>query len=107
MPKPTRLGAYERFIDENLSQNSNVTSGRVYWNVIQKERNGDYGGGTVQVIPHITNEIKSRIAAGKENVDIALVKSAVRWGTLKANRFWKPFASLLRNTAGRIACFCM
>ena len=45
------LGHYERFIDENLSQNSNVTSGRVYWNVIQKERNGDYGGGTVQVIP--------------------------------------------------------
>ena len=45
------LGHYERFIDENLTQNSNVTSGRIYWNVIQKERNGDYGGGTVQVIP--------------------------------------------------------
>ena len=55
------LGHYERFIDENLTQNSNVTSGRVYWNVLQKERNGDYDGGTVQVIPHITNEIKSRM----------------------------------------------
>ena len=65
------LGHYERFIDENLSQNSNVTSGRVYWNVIQKERNGDYGGSTVQVIPHITNEIKTRISSGKENVDVA------------------------------------
>lgn len=54
------LGHYERFIDENLNHNSNVTSGKVYWSVINKERHGDYGGGTVQVIPHITNEIKSR-----------------------------------------------
>ena len=54
------LGHYERFIDENLSKSSNVTTGKVYWSVLQKERRGDYGGGTVQVIPHITNEIKSR-----------------------------------------------
>ena len=54
------LGHYERFIDESLNHNSNVTSGKVYWSVIGKERHGDYGGGTVQVIPHITNEIKSR-----------------------------------------------
>ena len=54
------LGHYERFIDESLNHNSNVTSGKVYWSVINKERHGDYGGGTVQVIPHITNEIKSR-----------------------------------------------
>ena len=54
------LGHYERFIDENLNHNSNVTSGKVYWSFINKERHGDYGGGTVQVIPHITNEIKSR-----------------------------------------------
>lgn len=54
------LGHYERFIDENLDKNSNVTTGKVYWSVLQKERRGDYGGGTVQVIPHITNEIKSR-----------------------------------------------
>jgi CTP synthase len=56
------LGHYERFIDENLSQASNVTSGRIYQSVIAKERRGDYLGGTVQVIPHITNEIKERIA---------------------------------------------
>jgi CTP synthase len=56
------LGHYERFIDENLSQASNVTTGRVYQAVIAKERRGDYLGGTVQVIPHITNEIKERIA---------------------------------------------
>ena len=54
------LGHYERFIDENLDKNSNVTTGKIYWSVLQKERRGDYHGGTVQVIPHITNEIKSR-----------------------------------------------
>ncbi len=54
------LGHYERFIDESLNSNSNVTTGKIYWSVLQKERRGDYGGGTVQVIPHITNEIKSR-----------------------------------------------
>src|SRR5689334_24932309 len=52
------LGHYERFIDENLTQLSNVTTGRIYQAVIAKERRGDYLGGTVQVIPHITNEIK-------------------------------------------------
>ena len=56
------LGHYERFIDENLSQASNVTTGRIYSAVIAKERRGDYLGGTVQVIPHITTEIKERIA---------------------------------------------
>ena len=54
------LGHYERFIDENLGRDANVTSGKIYWSVLQKERRGDFGGGTVQVIPHITNEIKSR-----------------------------------------------
>lgn len=54
------LGHYERFIDESLDQNSNVTTGKIYWSVLHKERHGDYGGGTVQVIPHITNEIKSK-----------------------------------------------
>ena len=55
------LGHYERFTDENLSKFSNVTTGKVYWNVISKERRGDYLGGTVQVIPHITDEIKDGI----------------------------------------------
>ena len=54
------LGHYERFIDESLTKNSNVTTGKVYWTVLHKERRGDFGGGTVQVIPHITDEIKSR-----------------------------------------------
>jgi CTP synthase len=62
------LGHYERFIDINLSKNSNVTTGKVYSSVITKERRGDYLGGTVQVIPHITNEIKERVfRAGRES----------------------------------------
>ncbi|NLG38162.1 MAG: CTP synthase, partial [Clostridiales bacterium] len=52
------LGHYERFVDENLSQKNNITTGRIYWSVINKERQGDSLGGTVQVIPHITDEIK-------------------------------------------------
>ena len=55
------LGHYERFIDENLNKYSNLTTGKVYWNVLNKERSGEYLGQTVQVIPHITNEIKSFI----------------------------------------------
>ena len=56
-----RFGHYERFINENLTLNTNITTGRVYWSVLTKERRGDYLGATVQVIPHITNEIKSKI----------------------------------------------
>ena len=55
------LGHYERFTDENLSVNNSITTGKIYWSVLNKERRGDYAGGTVQVIPHITNEIKERI----------------------------------------------
>ena len=61
------LGHYERFIDESLDKNSNVTSGKIYWSVLNKERHGDYGGGTVQVIPHITNEIKERFLPGEKS----------------------------------------
>lgn len=53
------LGHYERFIDENLNRYSNLTTGKVYWNILNKERNGEYLGSTVQVIPHVTDEIKS------------------------------------------------
>ena len=63
------LGHYERFIDESLTKNSNVTTGKVYWSVLQKERRGDYGGGTVQVIPHITNEIKEPISTATTRTD--------------------------------------
>lgn len=62
------LGHYERFIDENLTKNSTVTSGKIYWSVLNKERKGDYGGGTVQFIPHVTNEIKSRFYKSAESL---------------------------------------
>ena len=68
------LGHYERFIDENLDFNSNVTTGKIYWTVLHKERHGDYGGGTVQVIPHITNEIKNRFYH-KENEGQAVARN--------------------------------
>ena len=65
------LGHYERFIDESLTKNSSCTSGSVYFNVLSNERKGVYGGQTVQIIPHITNEIKRRIALNEtENTDI-------------------------------------
>ncbi len=93
------LGHYERFIDENLTQNSNVTSGRVYWNVLQKERNGDYGGGTVQVIPHITNEIKERIYSGKENVDVAIIEVGGTVGDIES----QPFLEAIRQFATEVS----
>ena len=55
------LGHYERFVDETLSGNSSISSGKIYWSVLNRERRGDYLGATVQIIPHITNEIKSRV----------------------------------------------
>ena len=62
------LGHYERFIDENLNRFSNLTTGKVYWNVLNKERQGEFLGSTVQVIPHITNEIKSFVyRVGRQN----------------------------------------
>ena len=70
------LGHYERFINENLTQNSSVTMGKIYSNVIEKERKGEYLGKTVQVIPHITNEIKEKIY-GFENTDTDIVISEV------------------------------
>jgi len=68
------LGHYERFIDEPLSQNSSITTGRVYQNVIKRERDGGYGGATVQVIPHITDEIKGKLIAAAEDSGAAVKK---------------------------------
>lgn len=70
------LGHYERFIDINLNRFSNVTTGKIYSAVLKKERRGDYLGGTVQVIPHITNELKDRVyRAGKEtNADVVITE---------------------------------
>ena len=89
------LGHYERFIDESLTKNSNVTTGKIYWSVLQKERRGDFGGGTVQVIPHITNEIKSRFYRnpGRRTPRSPSSRWAARWATSRASRSWKPSGS--------------
>lgn len=88
------LGHYERFIDENLDKNSNVTTGKIYWSVLQKERRGDYGGGTVQVIPHITNEIKSRFYRNAdEDEHIAIIEIGGTVGDIES----QPFLEAIRQ----------
>ncbi len=89
------LGHYERFIDENLDKNSNVTTGKIYWSVLQKERRGDYGGGTVQVIPHITNEIKSRFYRNftDKETRIAIIEVGGTVGDIES----QPFLESIRQ----------
>ena len=89
------LGHYERFIDESLDKNSNVTTGKIYWSVLQKERRGDFGGGTVQVIPHITNEIKSRFYRGKDLDEerIAIIEVGGTVGDIES----QPFLEAIRQ----------
>ncbi|MYL49525.1 CTP synthase [Halobacillus litoralis] len=89
------LGHYERFIDINLNKFSNVTTGKVYSNVIKKERRGDYLGGTVQVIPHITNEIKERVfRAGHEtNADVVITEIGGTVGDIES----LPFLEAIRQ----------
>lgn len=89
------LGHYERFIDENLTKNSNVTTGKIYWSVLQKERRGDFGGGTVQVIPHITNEIKDRFYRNPaaEDTEIAIIEVGGTVGDIES----QPFLEAIRQ----------
>ena len=99
------LGHYERFIDENLNQFSNLTTGKVYWNVLSKERRGEYLGQTVQVIPHITNEIKSFIYSvqKKTNADVVITEIGGTTGDIES----QPFLEAIRQVgheAGRDNC---
>ena len=89
------LGHYERFIDESLTKRSNVTTGKVYWSVLQKERRGDFGGGTVQVIPHITNEIKERFYRDETSTDmqIAIIEVGGTVGDIES----QPFLEAIRQ----------
>ncbi len=89
------LGHYERFIDINLNKYSNVTTGKIYSSVLKKERRGDYLGGTVQVIPHITNEIKDRVfRAGKEtNADVVITEIGGTVGDIES----LPFLEAIRQ----------
>lgn len=90
------LGHYERYLGVAMSQNNNVTSGRIYNNVIQKERRGDYLGGTVQVIPHITDEIKRSILNVAKDEDVALIEIGGTVGDIEG----QPFLEAIRQLRG-------
>ncbi|HCL78747.1 MAG TPA: CTP synthase [Synergistaceae bacterium] len=92
------LGHYERFIDESLCADNNVTTGKIYSAVIAKERRGDYLGGTVQVIPHITNEIQERILRAGEDRDIVIAEIGGTVGDIEG----QPFLEAIRQMAARV-----
>jgi CTP synthase len=89
------LGHYERFIDVNLGKSNNITTGMVYWNVITRERRGDYLGGTVQVVPHITNEIKDKIrqVTKEEKFDVVICEIGGTVGDIEG----LPFLEAIRQ----------
>ena len=91
------LGHYERFIDEDLNKYSNLTTGKVYWNVLNKERRGEYLGETIQVIPHITNEIKGFIyrVGKKTNADVVITEIGGTTGDIES----QPFLEAIRQVA--------
>ncbi len=101
------LGHYERFIDENLSQNSNVTTGKVYWSVISKERRGDYLGATVQVIPHITNELKDRVyrVAKERDVDVVITEIGGTIGDIESLPFLEAIRQIKYEVGANNSCF--
>src|ERR671918_2663421 len=94
------LGHYERFLDENLGRLSNVTTGSVYWEVITRERRGDYLGATVQGIPHITNEIKNRIGRLGQDKDIVITEVGGTVGDIEILPFLEAIRQF-RNDVGR------
>ena len=87
------LGHYERFLDEKMSQNNNFTAGQVYDSVLKKERKGEFLGATVQVIPHITDEIKKRIMKGAKGYDLAIVEIGGTVGDIES----QPFLEAIRQ----------
>jgi len=100
------LGHYERFTDENLSRASNVTTGQVYSTVIAKERRGDYLGGTIQVIPHITDEIKARVrlASRQHDTEVVIVEVGGTVGDIEGQAFLEAIRQM-RREIGRANCF--
>lgn len=94
------LGHYERFTDENLTVNSSVTSGKVYWTVLNRERSGDYLGGTIQVIPHITNEIKDRIyrVGRSTETDVVITEIGGTVGDIES----QPFLEAIRQVGQEV-----
>lgn len=101
------LGHYERFIDENLSKSSNVTTGKVYWSVITKERRGEYLGGTVQVIPHVTNEIKERICrvSKEKDLDVVITEIGGTVGDIESQPFLEAIRQIQYEVGRENVCF--
>jgi CTP synthase len=101
------LGHYERFIDENLSKSSNVTTGKIYWSVISKERRGEYLGGTVQVIPHITNEIKERICrvTKEKEIDVVITEIGGTVGDIESLPFLEAIRQIQYEVGKENVCF--
>lgn len=99
------LGHYERFIDTNLTKKSNVSTGQIYWSILSKERKGEYDGGTVQVIPHVTNEIKSHIVsvAKESGADVVLVEIGGTVGDIEGLPFFEAIRQI-RTDVGRESC---
>ena len=92
------LGHYERFVDEDLSGNSSISSGKIYWSVLNRERRGDYLGATVQIIPHITDEIKSRVySMAGEDVDVVISEIGGTVGDIES----QPFLEAIRQVASQ------
>jgi CTP synthase len=91
------LGHYERFISEKMAKKNNFTTGQIYENVIRKERRGEYLGKTVQVIPHITDEMKMNIRAGAEGADVAIVEVGGTVGDIES----LPFLEAIRQLGMR------
>ncbi|MDD4544172.1 MAG: CTP synthase, partial [Clostridia bacterium] len=99
------LGHYERFIDEDLNKYSNLTSGKIFWNVLNKERKGEYLGETVQIIPHITNEIKSFIyrVGKKTNADVVITEIGGTIGDIESTYILEAIRQISLE-AGRNNC---
>jgi CTP synthase len=103
------LGHYERFIDENLDKNSNVTTGKIYASVLAKERHGDYGGGTVQVIPHITNEIKSHFHRNfkSDETSVTIVEIGGTIGDIESQPFFEAIRQFEHEVGSENCCTIM
>ncbi len=101
------LGHYERFIDANLTKNNNVTTGKIYWSVLNKERRGEYGGGTVQVIPHITNEIKTNIkrAARDAGAEVIICEIGGTVGDIESLPFLEAIRQMKTDQGKENVCY--
>ena len=101
------LGHYERFIDESLTKNSNVTTGKIYSTVIEKERRGEYLGGTVQVIPHITNAIKDKVyqVAKERDVDVVITEIGGTVGDIESQPFLEAIRQIKSEVGAENVCY--